>query len=52
MIPRVGVSLISDVDDTIKQSDVTLGKRMVLKNIFLRDSEPVRGMSGLYKHLV
>jgi phosphatidate phosphatase APP1 len=45
--PR-GVSVISDIDDTIKISDV-LNKKEMLKNTFIRKYEPVPGMAGLYR---
>ncbi len=45
--PR-GLSLISDVDDTIKISEVT-NRRALLANTFLRDFKPVPGMSDVYR---
>ena len=50
LIPTQGVSLISDVDDTIKHSSVT-DKVELLKNTFLRDFRAVEGMSELYSEL-
>lgn len=32
-----GVSLISDVDDTVKKSNISLGAREIFRNTFLRD---------------
>lgn len=32
-----GVSLISDIDDTIKKSNITLGAREIFRNTFVRD---------------
>ncbi len=46
-IPHKGVSVISDIDDTIKISNV-LDKKDLIKNTFLKDFQPVSGMSPLY----
>jgi hypothetical protein len=45
--PR-GLSVISDVDDTIKISEVA-NRRALLANTFLREYKPVAGMSELYQ---
>ena len=50
LIPRQGLSVISDIDDTIKISDVTDQKRL-LDNTFLKDFRPVSGMPELYRSL-
>lgn len=50
VLPANGLSVISDLDDTIKASNV-LDKKELLKNTFLRDFETVEGMSELFKHL-
>jgi hypothetical protein len=42
-----GVSVISDVDDTVKISDVT-DRRALLANTFLREFRAVPGMAALY----
>jgi hypothetical protein len=42
-----GVSVLSDIDDTIKESGV-LDKKTLIANTFLRAFRPVEGMSGLY----
>ncbi len=47
IIPHKGVSVISDIDDTIKISNV-LDKKDLIKNTFLKDFQPVSGMSRLY----
>lgn len=44
-----GLSVISDIDDTIKQSNV-LDKEALLENTFLRDYQAVSGMAALYQH--
>jgi len=46
-VPPHGVSLISDIDDTIKMTEVRDRKRM-LSNTFLYDFTAVKGMSELY----
>lgn len=49
LIPPTGLSIISDIDDTVKLSDV-LNKRELLRNTFLREFVPVDGMAALYQH--
>ena len=44
--PR-GLSVISDIDDTIKDSNVT-NRRELLLNTFLRDFRSIEGMSDVY----
>jgi hypothetical protein len=43
-----GVSIISDIDDTVKISNV-LSKRLLLKHTFYSYFKPVEGMSDLYQ---
>ena len=50
LLPRNGISVISDIDDTIKISNVTDHKRL-LDNSLLNDFEAVPGMSALYQRL-
>jgi hypothetical protein len=47
MIRPTGFSVISDVDDTIKISDVQ-ERRALLRNTFLREFQPIPGMVRLY----
>lgn len=47
-IPPSGVSVISDIDDTIKISNVS-DKKSLMVNTFLRPYRPVPGMSDLYR---
>ena len=42
-----GISIISDIDDTIKHSQVT-DRKALLANTFLRKFKPVPGMAELY----
>ncbi|KAJ2657760.1 hypothetical protein IWW48_004367 [Coemansia sp. RSA 1200] len=47
--PR-GVSVVSDIDDTIKASNITAEKRIVLETAFARPLLAVPGMAALYRH--
>ena len=49
-IEAEGLSVISDIDDTIKITRVTDRKAM-LENTFYRPFKPVEGMAGLYQTL-
>ncbi|EGF79034.1 hypothetical protein BATDEDRAFT_35509 [Batrachochytrium dendrobatidis JAM81] len=51
LIPSTGITVISDIDDTIKDSSVFLGKRLAAKVAFLEDGKEVRGMSDCYNLL-
>jgi hypothetical protein len=48
LLPPRGVSVVSDVDDTIKISQVA-NRRELLSNTFLRPMESVPGMPALYQ---
>ncbi len=48
LLARQGLSIISDIDDTIKISNV-LDKHDLLANTFLREFRPVPGMARLYQ---
>jgi hypothetical protein len=48
LLRDTGVSVISDIDDTIKHSEVT-SRRALLANTFLREFQPVEGMASLYR---
>jgi hypothetical protein len=48
LLPPRGVSVVSDVDDTIKISQVA-DRHELLSNTFLRPMEPVPGMPALYQ---
>ena len=48
LLPPRGVSVVSDVDDTIKISQVA-DHRELLNNTFLRPMEAVPGMPALYR---
>ncbi len=49
LINERGLSVISDIDDTIKISEVN-DKQALLTNTFLRAFRPVPGMAKLYRH--
>ena len=49
LIGQTGVSVISDIDDTIKHSDVA-DRRRLLRNTFLKEFEAVGGMSEVYQN--
>lgn len=50
LIPPAGLSVISDIDDTIKISNVR-DRNLMLKRTFLKDFEPVPGMADLYDRI-
>lgn len=50
VLPAHGVSIISDIDDTIKDTGVG-DKQQVLANTFLREFRPVREMVPFYQSL-
>jgi len=50
LIPETGVSVISDIDDTIKISDV-LDKKELLKNTFVKPYITTQGFPEYYKEL-
>jgi len=49
-IRRHGLSLISDIDDTIKVTHAA-SRRKMLNSTFLQEFEPVPGMAGLYQDM-
>ncbi len=49
-IPKTGLSVISDIDDTIKISEV-LNKKELIKNIFVRPYRTTKGFPAYYKKL-
>lgn len=52
-VSPTGVSVISDIDDTIKISGVAGGKRELLRNVFVKDYKAieVQGIGDCYKAL-
>jgi len=51
LIERTGLSLISDIDDTIKVTEVPGHKEVVLKNTFCRDFVSLDQMCEKYRNL-
>lgn len=49
LVAPTGLSVVSDVDDTIKVTEVLAGKSRVLERTFLEPFEPVGGMAALYR---
>lgn len=50
VLPEQGLSLISDIDDTIKNSNVTNTKALLF-NTFVYPFHPVHGMAAYYREL-
>jgi phosphatidate phosphatase APP1 len=48
LLPAEGMSIISDIDDTLKHSHVGC-KQSLLANTFLREFEPIAGMAELFQ---
>ncbi|KAJ2894578.1 hypothetical protein MKZ38_007401 [Zalerion maritima] len=53
IIDSTGVSLISDIDDTIKKSNISLGAKEIFRNTFARDlsSLTIPGVADWYNRL-
>lgn len=49
LIESEGISVISDIDDTIKDSGVFRGKKHVFRSTFLQECREVPGMSQVYQ---
>ena len=49
LLPPEGVSVISDIDDTIKVTEVA-SRRKMLRNTFVREFAGVPEMAALYRH--
>jgi len=47
-----GLSVVSDIDDTIKVTEVPAGRRTVLKNTFLKEFRAADGMRDRYLKLI
>lgn len=48
LLGRRGVSVISDIDDTLKHSQVSC-KRTLLQNTFLRPFQTIQGMAAIFR---
>lgn len=49
LISSSGTSVITDIDDTIKISEMPAGARIAVRNAFFKEYSPAPGMSELYK---
>ncbi|KAJ3191024.1 hypothetical protein HK101_008165 [Irineochytrium annulatum] len=49
LLEQDGISIVSDLDDTIKESDVHMGKRAAIRAAFYKNGAPVAGMSDAYQ---
>ena len=49
LLEREGLSIVSDIDDTIKETRVT-NRRELLMNTFVRDFRSVDGMAAVYRN--
>jgi Uncharacterized conserved protein (DUF2183) len=47
LVPPKGITILSDIDDTIKITDV-VNKKEMLRNTFMREFRPVPGMADVY----
>jgi hypothetical protein len=50
VVEPAGLSVVSDIDDTVKDSNVT-SKRELLANTFLREFRPIPGMAEAFRRL-
>ncbi|RIA99744.1 hypothetical protein C1645_730662 [Glomus cerebriforme] len=50
LVEPEGVSIISDIDDTIKDTDILRGAKKVLSNTFLQPFKDVPGMADVYRN--
>ncbi|RUS21852.1 hypothetical protein BC937DRAFT_91285 [Endogone sp. FLAS-F59071] len=51
LVNSEGTSIISDIDDTIKDTEILAGGKAVLSNTFLHEFKEVPGMSDIYSTL-
>jgi hypothetical protein len=49
LIEPEGLSIISDIDDTIKNTEIPAGARVVVRNTFYKEFSAAPGMAGLYQ---
>ena len=48
--PGKGVIVISDIDDTVKITDIPAGKREMMRNTFLREYRATPGLAKMYRN--
>lgn len=51
LIPEQGVSVISDIDDTIKVTEIPAGSSFIFRNTFFKDFTAAPGMAEMYRNL-
>ncbi len=49
LIPPYGLSIISDIDDTVKITEMPAGTQVVLRNTFFKPYHAAPGMAALYQ---
>jgi len=49
LIEPEGLSIISDIDDTIKVTEIPAGSRIVVRNTFFKDYTEAPGMQNMYQ---
>ncbi|ORY90502.1 hypothetical protein BCR43DRAFT_464425 [Syncephalastrum racemosum] len=49
LIEDIGISVISDIDDTIKETGILDGRDAILTNTFFRKSREIPGMAEVYR---
>ncbi|KAG0306919.1 hypothetical protein BGZ98_001455 [Dissophora globulifera] len=49
LVDPEGISIISDIDDTIKETNIAAGAKIILRNTFLNDMQDVPGMAAVYQ---
>jgi phosphatidate phosphatase APP1 len=52
LISERGLSIVSDIDDTVKVTEILEGKKTVLKRTFLMKFEATKGMQSLYANIL
>jgi len=50
LIEQEGLSVISDIDDTVKISQIPAGSRVVIRNTFFKEYKPAPRMANLYSN--
>ncbi|PVU89696.1 hypothetical protein BB561_005219 [Smittium simulii] len=50
LVDKLGISVISDIDDTVKELNLKHGKRKLIETVFLNDSKPITAMNSLYSN--
>lgn len=52
LLEPVGLSVVSDIDDTIRVTEILSGARRVAERTFFMEYEPVKGMSERYQDIL